>query len=81
MEPTILHNLKQFDGFNNFDLRYFLIIYAIVVLMVLGVPLAFLLQSKGSPADRERFQLEANRPRADPVRVGETRRRIRDSSV
>jgi len=81
MEPTILHNLQKVEEFKTFDLRYFLIIYAIVVLMVLGVPLAFLLQNKGSPFERNRFQLEANRLEEDRPRGGEARRRNRDSSA
>ncbi|XP_032575368.1 uncharacterized protein LOC116801237 [Drosophila sechellia] len=80
MELLALHNLQKVEQLTTFDLKYFFIIYAIVVLMILGVPLAFLLQSKGSPNERDRFQLEANRTRGDPVR-GEVRRRIRDSSA
>ncbi|XP_016999276.2 uncharacterized protein [Drosophila takahashii] len=81
MEPTILHNLQKVEQFKSFDLTYFLIIYAIVVLMVLGIPLAFLLQNKGSPFERNRYRLEANRLEEDTMGRSEARRRIRDSSA
>ncbi|XP_016968949.1 uncharacterized protein LOC108037027 [Drosophila rhopaloa] len=81
MESTIIHNLKKIEEFKQFDVTYFLIIYACVVLMVLGVPLAILLQSKDSPNERSLYQLEANQSREDPVRGGEARRRNRDSNA
>ncbi|XP_017048465.1 uncharacterized protein LOC108093066 [Drosophila ficusphila] len=81
MEPIIKHHLRKMPELKSFDLTYFLIIYACVVLVVLGVPLAILMQSKDSPAERNRYQLEANRSREDPVRGWEARRRIRDSSA
>ncbi|XP_017121657.1 uncharacterized protein LOC108142362 [Drosophila elegans] len=81
MESPIIHNLKKAEEFKQFDVTYFLIIYACVVLMVLGVPLAILLQSKDSPNERNRYQLEANRSRDDQRRVGEARRRILDSNA
>ncbi|XP_043650831.1 uncharacterized protein LOC122618450 [Drosophila teissieri] len=80
MELFVRHNLQKVEHFATFELKYFLIIYAIVVLMILGVPLAFLLQSKVSASERDRFQLEANRSRENPLR-GQARRRIRDSSA
>ncbi|XP_052845986.1 uncharacterized protein LOC128258425 [Drosophila gunungcola] len=81
MESPILHNLKKIEEFKQFDVTYFLIIYACVVLMVLGVPLAILLQSKDSPNERNRYQLEANRSRDDQRRGGVARRRILDSNA
>ncbi|KQS44348.1 uncharacterized protein LOC26526465 [Drosophila erecta] len=80
MELLLRQNLPKVEQLTSFDLKYFFIIYAIVVLMILGVPLAFLLQNKGSASERDRFQLEANRSRQDPPRA-QARRRILDSSA
>ncbi|KPU78213.1 uncharacterized protein Dana_GF27756 [Drosophila ananassae] len=58
MEKAVI----KIEEFVEWDISYFLLAYACIVLMILGVPLAIFLQNKDSPADRQLFHLEANRP-------------------
>ncbi|XP_017095951.1 uncharacterized protein [Drosophila bipectinata] len=68
-------SVTKLEELAGLDMTYFLLAYACVVLMILGVPLAIFLQNQDAPADRQLFLLEANRPMRRSNQGGDCHRR------